>query len=1180
MISLTVDTAPAPRPPRRRRFIGWFFLAVLLVPAALLLIVTLLAATPSGAKLAGRELSRFLGQPVTINALQFRGASLRVQGLAIGNTPPFTGNFLTVGSITMVPSLRLVTGTPSLALLEVKGATLALKQDPAGRWNVTPLLQRLRSRRGGGETFSGNLRIRETSLNVNDRVFPVMDISLRDLATRGSRDASWQVSFADRKRRPVTITGTVRPGASPAMTLAVDAPEIALSSLAQVMTLPPALDPGSGTAALHLTASLRGEVLEASGTLSFAGVSARLKERAIPLTGSLDLAGVYRTDRDEARISRGSVTLDGLAALSGTALIRKVKNDREFSADLAAGALDIGALRHLLYPEGMKGLTAAGRVTIRNLSLAGNARLGLTACRATVMLDKGEASWQGRALVREMAATLSVDKRTAGWALAGQITSGGGDPVELQSLTGVITARLSPRFRPLQVEVAPLSGVVRGIGIAGSIRYAASATEPLTLNLMTGKAPLTALSPYLKDRGRIAGGTATVTLAAAASQGLEEIHGAATATLDDLAATSATGKTVTGSRMVLDGRFRGGRNRPLEVTGRFTGTGTLDSRPAEADVAFSLTPERFQLELGRVLLDGARLTFARLHGQVPLRPVASVPEIPVRVQIQRLSLAWQDFSLEELSGTLDGAWRTMPEGGRFEGSGGLTAGRLSWRSWKATDLAARFAGDGTGLGGDLTGAGLGGRFAATFKAASFSPATPVSFRGSGRNLVAAQVMTAIGKPLPVTLAGGLLDADFTGSLTRTGGPRLAFTTAGNNLTVARNGTAILTNMGLSAEGEYGAGRFHLQRGKVNVGAMVAVTLAGEINDLPAATRTGTFKVSLPETPLAAAVNSCAGLLPASLHEVRTQGMVSLSGEIALGGGKTTLGGELHVTGGEVALPSQQFSMEGIEGAVPFSLILPAAGIQPLPRGAGFSREAYPRNLALLRQPLGAPTFRMARIRFGPLETGEARFQLKASGSRTELVRFETVVSGGELRGRGGFAWDRGPVYDFDLLANDLSLRRFCETIPAITGYLSGKVDGVIGLHGEQGGLNGILGYFDIWTRNSKDEQMLVSREFLQKLAGKKLKGFIFRDDRAYDRGELSGHLERGDITFSVLDIAHTNIFGVRDLSVTVIPTQNRISLEHLISSIRTAAQRGKPAKEEEGAAPAESLPRTEFKWLE
>jgi hypothetical protein len=108
--------------------------------------------------------------------------------------------------------------------------------------------------------------------------------------------------------------------------------------------------------------------------------------------------------------------------------------------------------------------------------------------------------------------------------------------------------------------------------------------------------------------------------------------------------------------------------------------------------------------------------------------------------------------------------------------------------------------------------------------------------------------------------------------------------------------------------------------------------------------------------------------------------------------------------------------------------------------------------------------------------------------------------------------------------------------------------------------------------------MLVSKEFLQRLSGKKLKGLFFQNDRPYDRGEISAYMEEGDLTFQTLDISHTNLIGMKDLSVTVAPVQNRISLEHLLASIREAATRGKAATG--GAAPGETPPDTEFKWEE
>ena len=174
-------------------------------------------------------------------------------------------------------------------------------------------------------------------------------------------------------------------------------------------------------------------------------------------------------------------------------------------------------------------------------------------------------------------------------------------------------------------------------------------------------------------------------------------------------------------------------------------------------------------------------------------------------------------------------------------------------------------------------------------------------------------MAAIGKPLPVVFTGGLLDADVSGSFTRTGGARLAISTAGSGLNIARNGTTMLTDVEFTAEGGYDAGRLRLRQGRVTAGEKVAVTLSGEVNDLPAATRTGTFTLSLPETPLPAAVSAFARLLPGSLQEARTEGTLSLKGAVTLAEGKTTLTGELPSRGGASPSPRSSSAWRGSKG---------------------------------------------------------------------------------------------------------------------------------------------------------------------------------------------------------------------------------------------------------------------------
>jgi len=138
---------------------------------------------------------------------------------------------------------------------------------------------------------------------------------------------------------------------------------------------------------------------------------------------------------------------------------------------------------------------------------------------------------------------------------------------------------------------------------------------------------------------------------------------------------------------------------------------------------------------------------------------------------------------------------------------------------------------------------------------------------------------------------------------------------------------------------------------------------------------------------------------------------------------------------------------------------------------------------------------------------------------------------------------------------------------------------VISLSGSGKSLAGLTGFTELWAREGDSEKMLVSKAFLQKLSGKKLSGFFFRDDRPFDQADISADLEDGFLTFETLDISHTNLFGVRDLSVTIAPSQNRIALDHLFNSIKQAATRGKPAATGEsvtGEPPAEP----EFKWQE
>jgi len=59
---------------------------------------------------------------------------------------------------------------------------------------------------------------------------------------------------------------------------------------------------------------------------------------------------------------------------------------------------------------------------------------------------------------------------------------------------------------------------------------------------------------------------------------------------------------------------------------------------------------------------------------------------------------------------------------------------------------------------------------------------------------------------------------------------------------------------------------------------------------------------------------------------------------------------------------------------------------------------------------------------------------------------------------------------------------------------------------------------------------------------------------------MSLYLQRGDLIFKELEITNRNFLGVTDLSVKVVPFNNRIALDKFLWSVTEAAQRPKEKK--------------------
>ena len=137
----------------------------------------------------------------------------------------------------------------------------------------------------------------------------------------------------------------------------------------------------------------------------------------------------------------------------------------------------------------------------------------------------------------------------------------------------------------------------------------------------------------------------------------------------------------------------------------------------------------------------------------------------------------------------------------------------------------------------------------------------------------------------------------------------------------------------------------------------------------------------------------------------------------------------------------------------------------------------------------------------------------------------------------------------------LSLTKLCDGIEPIKGYISGRVDGIANLKGSGIGISQLIGKADFWTYSTENEKTKISKEFLKKIGGPSIKAYL--GDRSFDKGIMSLYLQNGFLIFKELELSNRNFWGITDLSVKVMPFNNRISIDHLMWTIIEAAQRAK-----------------------
>jgi hypothetical protein len=1167
--------------PWRRLFFHAFAVASVVVFSFYVLFRILLL-TPLGANLVERILSEYTGRAVTVGGFFVSGGTVLLDRVAIESPAGFPERrLLSARSISITPDpMALLTLKKSFSHIGIDGLRIDLAKNPAGTWNFSGLLDRFTRKKPkkAGETFIRRLHIEDATLRVNGYGFDRLGLDIDTISTQGSTESKVEISGKDPAGNPVRLTAEGRMGSDPAFRVRVRVPAISLS---------PAWKRGGGRFSIpdtarfgvSLAADFRHGVLDSRGTCGLNGFNLNLGSEKVPLQTSLAFTARWDTRRDEAILQRATLSANDILTIRASGSILRIRQDGIFSLKFLPDPIRLGAISRFFPEKSRRGFILDGTLTSSGGYLEGSRREGITGGKGDFFIRSASLSGGGRTLFRGGGADIFLGTSGEGWLMRGKVYAAGatGTGALLESIEAPFSARFSPRFRPVRMESHAVRAVAMGVPVQGWFQYTPSLPQAFSLACSADASSLASLNSRLpRTVIRFASGTGKATARLSGSS-VRDFTGSVTAVV------ASSGGTIAGEPFSLGtGRFTsevrrsGGR---LSAKGELAlAEGTARGKKLGASLGYSLANEVITVRNGDIVFGGAKVGISSATVRLPLeRAKAGVGVLPLAVAFAGVGVRAGDVSVAGLSGRIGGRLFSVGSKRRLEGTADLALQSVSFRGQQTASLAGRVNLTGSGATATIKGDSLGGKLDATIRSdfSSRERATSFSLQLQDQRLERVQGFLPTGtRP---RLSGGSASLSLSGTYARQTGIHANLSGTGSGISLAGEGNrTLVSDLGMTIDSRIAGENLSIKEAVFVLGQGVTARAAGDVERFTSADRKGSVTFALPTTRLNTLLDAFANSLPRSLQEAVCEGTCSLEGIADIKGREVRIRGGLALDAASLEIPSQKVQVTGISGNVPISLYIPGKGVERKTSVLSFSRENFPKLL----QTLGGASagtgagLRIGTLRFGALETGPFTLFMTADQGVLHIVSINGSLYDGRLLGSGFLLYGNGLEYGADLLVNDLSLKQFCESFPAIKGYITGRVDGVVSLLNVKGGIGGLAGYVDLWTRSVKGEKMSVSKEFLQKLAGKKLRGFLFTNDRAYDTGEISAFLRGGFLTFEKLDISHTNFLGMKDLSVTVVPVQNRISLEHLMDSIRQAAARGKAGST--GEAPVQ----TDLKWLE
>ncbi len=344
--------------------------------------------------------------------------------------------------------------------------------------------------------------------------------------------------------------------------------------------------------------------------------------------------------------------------------------------------------------------------------------------------------------------------------------------------------------------------------------------------------------------------------------------------------------------------------------------------------------------------------------------------------------------------------------------------------------------------------------------------------------------------------------------------------------------------------------------QANIGK-VSATISGIVGELLKRDRVIAVNLTLPKIKISDIRDVFWDIFPDNLLYVDLKGLLSSDVKI-LYDGNISIQGNILLKDCIVVGENNEYSVGPINGTIPIAYgkkFLSEAIKTPSFEPSAFDeiKKYYSEGIAIKDCNL----VKIDSFSYGFRLLEDINIWLKDSGNILNIPYFNGNIFGGKIEGSATIDFTEKLQFKTGFIMSGLSLKKLCDEIEPIKGYLSGKVNGIGNIKGSQNILE-IAGKADFWAYSTKGEKTKISKNFLNKIGGPSLKAYI--GDRTFDKGIMRLYFMNGYIVFKELEISNKNFLGITDLSIKVAPFNNRISIDDLIWTIIETAQRTRSRK--------------------